>query len=733
MRRSHNPTFYVMLSFALGCLACALIPSVSTSAPPEDLSTQLVKTKVAEQLTGDWTQWGGDSERNNVAVASNLPEEWEVGGFDRKTGEWQKDDAQHVLWTAAVGSQTYGNAVVADGRVFVGTNNGRGYMPRYPAKVDLGCMLAFSEKDGSFLWQHSSEKLRTGRVHDWPLQGICCAPYVEGKRLWYVTSRGTIVCLDTEGFYDGEDDGPEKGGLAKLFKEPPTVHAGLDSGQLPASLSAVIGDIGERFRVKTVEEGSEWLISVRQGRQYQFYGVKLADGNISVSNRGIGKEPTEGKAVATVPADLTAGLSGGKVSPATRSLLAKRGFNLPESVNVTADSPTKWTVAAKVDGADRKMIIRREGPNLAAYKEMTTDDKNEADVIWTYDMMGKLGVSQHNMCSCSVTALGDILFVNTSNGVDESHKNIPGVKAPSFMALDKNTGKVHWTDASPGPNILHGQWSSPSVGTLGGVPQVIFAGGDGWVYSFKADKGSNGKPELLWKFDANPKNSEWILGGRGTRNNIIATPVLYKGMVYVAVGQDPEHGPGGGHLWCIDPTKRGDVSPQKVVHVSDRTKTLPHRRLIALDEKEGEVAIDNINSAVIWHYSGYDQNGDEELEMHERMNRSCGTVAIKDDVLYIADFSGIFHCLNANTGEVHWTYDMLSAAWGSPLIADGKVFIGDEDGELAVFKFSTSKDDGEPIAEVDMLNSVYSTPIIANNVMYISNKTHLFAIKKTED
>ena len=96
--------------------------------------------------------------------------------------------------------------------------------------------------------------------------------------------------------------------------------------------------------------------------------------------------------------------------------------------------------------------------------------------------------------------------------------------APSFLALNKHTGAILWTDKSPGENILHGQWSSPAAGVLGGVPQVIFAGGDGWVYSFRADAGKDGRPELLWQFDANPKESKWVVGGAGTRNNIIATP-----------------------------------------------------------------------------------------------------------------------------------------------------------------------------------------------------------------
>ena len=128
-----------------------------------------------------------------------------------------------------------------------------------------------------------------------------------------------------------------------------------------------------------------------------------------------------------------------------------------------------------------------------------------------------------------------------------------------------------------------------------------------------------------------------------------------------------------------------------------------------------------------------DQNGDGEIDFEETMHRSCGTVAIKDNLLYIADFSGLFHCLDATTGAVHWTYDMFAAAWGSSLIVDGKVFIGDEDGDLAVFPLTADRDvalvdDAPGIAEINMKNSVYSTPIVANGVLYISNKTHLFAI-----
>ncbi|MBY0589008.1 PQQ-binding-like beta-propeller repeat protein [bacterium] len=507
----------------------------------------------------DWPQWGGTSVRNNTPEGKNIPQKWNL-----ETGE-------NVKWTAGLGSQSYGNPVIANGKVFVGTNNGMGYVKRYPSNVDLGCFLCFDEKTGKFLWQHSSEKLPTGRVHDWPQQGICCAPFVEGDKAWFVSSRGLVICCDTEGFHDGENDGP--------------------------------------------------------------------------------------------------------------------------------------------------------------FKKETNENKDEADVVWQLDMMGELNISQHNMCSCSVTCLGDLLFVHTSNGVDESHINIPSPTAPSFLCLDRNTGKVIWTDNSPGTNILHGQWSSPTVAELGGVKQVLFAGGDGWLYSFKAE--ATPKAELLWKFDCNPKDSLYVLGSKADRNHLIGTPVVYDGKVFLAVGEDPEHGEGVGHLWCIDPTKRGDVSTQLVVNKKNPDKPISHKRLQACVAEEGDSVIPNPNSAAIWHFGGPMQRPapgkKPPAEAPENvMHRTCGSVAIKDDILYIVDFSGFVHCLDAKTGKQHWGYDMLAASWGSPLIVENRVYVGDEDGDVTIFEHSKEMN---MLYETNMGNSVYTTPVVAGNILYIADRTHVYALE----
>lgn len=520
---------------------------------------------VADDLTPDCPQWGGTPERNNIPNTGALPAEWNVGRFDFRSGEWKNETAEKIRWVAKLGSESYGSPIIAAGKVFCATNNGAGYVKRYPADVDLGCLLAFDLSDGSFLWQHSAEKLKAGRDIDWPDQGICCSPMVEGDRLWIVTNRGEVVCLDTEGFHDGENDGP--------------------------------------------------------------------------------------------------------------------------------------------------------------YKSEVSDDRAESDVIWIYDMMGELGTQQHNMSCCSVTAAGNLLLVGTSNGVAGDEETIPAPEAPSFIALDKTSGELIWADASPGENILHGQWGSPAYAVLGGVSQAIFPGGDGWIYSFLAEPTEDKKGKLLWKFDCNPKDTVWEGGGLGDRNNIIATPVICDGLVYITTGQDPEAGEGQGDLWCIDPTRRGDVSSHLVVDTQG--KPVSPRRYSAVDAEAGEKIVPNENSAAVWHYRGEDADEDGKFSFEETMHRGLGCVAIRDGLLVIGDFSGLVHCLDAKTGSVHWTYDMLATMWGGPLLADGKIYIGDEDGDIVVLGLAKEL---EEIAEVNVGNSVYSSPVAVGTTLYISTRSHVFAI-----
>ena len=99
--------------------------------------------------------------------------------------------------------------------------------------------------------------------------------------------------------------------------------------------------------------------------------------------------------------------------------------------------------------------------------------------------------------------------------------------------------------------------------------------------------------------------------------------------------------------------------------------------------------------------------------------------SIKDGIVYQPDFSGFLHALDAKTGQVLWTHDLFAAVWGSPLLVDGKLYLGDEDGDVVIMQEGKTK---KVIAEINMGSSVYSTPVPANGTMYISNRNQLYAL-----
>ena len=299
-----------------------------------------------------------------------------------------------------------------------------------------------------------------------------------------------------------------------------------------------------------------------------------------------------------------------------------------------------------------------DGENDGPYKDEKLTGKNDMDIIWMFDMMEEVGIVPAQPLQLVAGGLrATCCIVSTSNGQDESHVNIPSPKAPAIIAIDTTTGKLVWEDNSVGDRILHGQWSTPSVGEIGGVMQVVHAQGDGWVRGYEALTGKK-----LWEFDTNPKDSVWPK----TRNEVIATPVIYENVVYIANGQDPEHGEGVGHAYAIDATKRGDITAERARSgTSTRSAARSRRR---------------------------------------RSRTAC---------IYLPDFSGFLHCLDVKTGKPYWTHDMFAAIWGSPMVIDDKVYLGDEDGDIVVIEHGRTK---KMISEQNMGSAVYSTVVPANGV-----------------
>jgi len=313
----------------------------------------------------------------------------------------------------------------------------------------------------------------------------------------------------------------------------------------------------------------------------------------------------------------------------------------------------------------------------------------DADILWRFDMREELGVFPHNITSCGPLVFGDRVVVTTSNGVDWTHTNIPNPRAPALAMLDKNTGALIAEEASGvSAKTFHSNWSSAAYGKIGMQEQVIFGGGDGICYGYGTDpvKAADGISTFkeLWRFDCNPPHYR-VKDGKPLKyatpegpSEVIATPVFYKNRVYVPIGQDPEHGEGIGNFVCIDATKTGDS-----------TKT-----------------------ATVWSY--------------DKIHRSLSTPSIVDGLVYVADFSGFVHCLDAENGKPYWVFDTKAHIWGSTLLADGKVYVGTEDGDLYVLAAGKTM---KQVSRVDLRSPLYASPVAANGVLYIATPTHLFAVE----
>lgn len=314
----------------------------------------------------------------------------------------------------------------------------------------------------------------------------------------------------------------------------------------------------------------------------------------------------------------------------------------------------------------------------------------DADIIWVYDMRDELGVFPHNVASSSVLITDKYIYATTSNGQDWSHVNIPSPNAPSLIALHRETGKLAGEEASGiSKRLYHCNWSSPTMGKVDGNDVLFFGAGDGFLYGFDPEpvKDEDGYDILreLFRVDGNPAEYK-MKDGKAIKyprydgpSELIATPVLYQDKIFVVTGQDPEHGTGVGALTAINVKgAKGDAT----------------------------------QSNIAWQY--------------KKIERSISTPSVKGDIVYAPDFTGFLHAVDANTGKAHWVYDTESNIWSSPLVVDGKIYLGNEDGILTVMKAGKEK---KVLEKIEFPAPLYASPIVANGVLYLGTQTHLYAIK----
>jgi outer membrane protein assembly factor BamB len=164
----------------------------------------------------DYPQWGAAWGRNIVSTEKGLAD-----SFDLKTG-------RNIAWRVALGTETHSSPVVSGGRVLIGTNNSQPRDPKHGG--DRGVLMCFDEKTGALVWQLVVPKRSEDQYFDWPKSGISSPATVEGDRVYVVTNRGELACLDLHGMANG-NDGPfkEEGRHMSPADLPPMLPGALDA------------------------------------------------------------------------------------------------------------------------------------------------------------------------------------------------------------------------------------------------------------------------------------------------------------------------------------------------------------------------------------------------------------------------------------------------------------------------------------------------------------------------
>lgn len=314
----------------------------------------------------------------------------------------------------------------------------------------------------------------------------------------------------------------------------------------------------------------------------------------------------------------------------------------------------------------------------------------DADVLWLTDLVAQAGIRTHDQVHGSILIDGDLLYVNSCNGVDNTHRKIRTPDAPSLVVLDKRTGRIVARDGLRiGPNIFHCTWSSPSLGDVNGRRLVFFGGGDGVCYAFDALKavppeGQVATLQNVWRFDPDPAAPKtdvhrYVTNRREGPSIIYGMPVVHENRIYLTHGGDMWWGKRQGWLKCLDATGSGDLT----------------------------------SAGPVWSY--------------ELTREVCSTPAVYEGMVFVADCGGVVHCVDVATGKPYWTHQAEGDFWASTLVADGKVYAGTQRGQFVVLAASKEKK-VISTTELGRGEKIAGTATAANGVLYVATMTRLYAL-----
>ncbi len=479
-------------------------------------------SSLALELAADSAQWGAAWSRNMISSEKNLPD-----SFGPKTGK-------NIKWTAKLGTQTFSTPIVAGGRVYIGTNNEEPRDPKH--KADSGVLMCFDEQDGKLLWRLVVPKREDDPYCDWPKTGWSSPVTVEGDRVYVVSNRGEVLCLDARGMENG-NDGPFKDEAAHMMPKPVAAEV----------TKRIEADTNSPPRVGGDETGATdgdilWLSDLTSGAGiWSHDGAHssiLIDGDFLYLNSGTGVDNTHkvirtpdapslivldkrtGKYLAREREQIAPDIfhctwsppSMGKIAGRKLIFLAggngiiyafkalRKNFSLEKSNASPATLKKVWQFdfdpTAPKKNIHEFLRNRREGPSNFYGMPVFHDGKifvaGGGDVFW--------GKNEAWLKCIDATKTGDI----TTNGLIWSYpleKHVLGTPAifDDCVFLADNGRTMHCVDAKTGkPYWIHeiaGEvWASPLV-----ADDKVYLGarnGDFWIFAASKEKKILGKIPL---------------------------------------------------------------------------------------------------------------------------------------------------------------------------------------------------------------------------------------------
>ncbi len=489
----------------------------------------------------DWPQWGNTPDRNMISDETNLPDKWYPGPKIKNTSDYDTSKAQNLKFIIKLGDQTYGNPTVANGKIFVGTNNVSPRNPKY-ADVDLGVLMCFNEADGKYLWQLTVPKLKSGKVNDWEELGILSSPTIDGDRVYVVTNRCELLCLGIDGLAKGnrgpfknegmyvKDPDKLKGAKPDAFEKEPTDPDGADIiwrldmidelGSFPhnASNCSVLID-GDRLFCST-SNGVDWgHDNVPSPEAPSFICVNKMTGDVMwVDDIGMGKAKRadcglnraifhgqwSSPSMGVVNGKKQVYFGGGDgfcyaLDPETGKTIWKCDCVLPTQkknakgfILYPAYAGPSEILATPVFYKNRIYVANGQDPDhcdgvgvLTCIDATKTGDITDTGKIWVYDKISR------SMSTCSI--YNNLLFITDSSG--------------DIHCLDPETGKPNWVHKT-GSHF----WGS----TLAADGKVYCGNADGDCYVMAATK------------------EEKEISTCAIGQPIFGTPIVAHGVMYIA-------------------------------------------------------------------------------------------------------------------------------------------------------------------------------------------------------